>query len=87
MALFRPLSRFYGGPWPPCPPPSSYTSGLTPFNPLGVSMLRLSFNQVITTSIRAQSYMGMEQLELKNIFSEKIWPYYIIGLFGHGTRG
>ena len=24
MALFRPLSRFYGGPWPPAPP-SSYT--------------------------------------------------------------
>ena len=24
VALFRPLSRFYGGPWPPCPP-SSYT--------------------------------------------------------------
>ena len=21
MAPFRPLSRFYGGPWPPCPPP------------------------------------------------------------------
>ena len=40
-------------------------------------MLGLSFNQLITTSIGAQNYMGMEQLE----------PYYISESFGHGTRG
>ena len=60
------------------PTPSSYTPGLTPFNPLGVSMLRLSFNQVITTSIRAQSYMGMEQLELKNIYFQKKYGHIIL---------